>query len=53
VEFLKRFGPNITLKIRKKNGETVELDFQTPSLNRNPIAFLGVTQVEDPLAIKN
>jgi hypothetical protein len=50
---MKRFGPETTLKIRKRNGEVVTLDFPKPNLRKNPDKFYGVTRVEDPLAVKN
>lgn len=51
-EFLKTFGPKITLKIRKKNGDTVELDFARPNLRCEPKDFRG-SKMEDPLSVRD
>jgi hypothetical protein len=51
--FSDSFGKNIELKIRKKDGETVTLDFKQPYLRREPMRFWGTTHFPDPLIVKN
>src|SRR5688500_5001654 len=48
-----RFGQNITLRIVRKDGLTVFLDFPSPSLVRNPRRFLGAKIFVDPLGKKD
>lgn len=52
-DFIKQFGKNIVLRIRKRNGETVELDFPSPQLVRNPEAFNNGIKHKDPLAVRD
>jgi len=51
-ECLKKFGPNVTLNINKKDGSIVQLSFECPTLRRNPMGFLGKGPHSDPLAVK-
>jgi ABC-type oligopeptide transport system substrate-binding subunit len=51
-EFLKTYGPDTTLKIRKLDGKTVTLNFKKPTLKREPMNFLGVQTPPDPLLTK-
>lgn len=52
-ECLKEYGRNVTLSIKKRNGENVKLNFVCPSLKRNPLNFMGTQKYEDPLTMKN
>lgn len=51
--FLRKYGPDIELKIQRKDGKTVTLDFKSPTLVRRPMAFMGASKFPDPLAIKD
>lgn len=51
--FLRKFGKDITLKILRRDGKLVKLDFQCPPLLRNPLDFRGTEYHRDPLARKN
>lgn len=53
VAFLKRFGKDITIKIRKRDGEIVYLDFKCPELVKSPMLFLGHAEFSDPLSVKD
>jgi group II intron reverse transcriptase/maturase len=53
TEFMKRFGPNIAIRIRKRNGDVVELDFPSPIIYVNPYLFYGAEVFTDPLAVKD
>lgn len=50
--FLKQFGEQTVLKIRKRNGDTVELDFKCPNLSPQENRFLGTSKFVDPLGVK-
>lgn len=52
-DFLLQFGPNVTLKIRKKDGKTVTLDFPCPLLIRDRNGFNKTEKLGDPLAERN
>jgi hypothetical protein len=48
-----KYGPNTELKIRRKDGRVVTLDFRRPKLLRSPYKFHGAEYHHDPLAIKD
>lgn len=48
-----KYGRDICLRIRKRNGEWTRLDFSCPPLTRSPMAFRGAEKVWDPLAVKD
>lgn len=48
---VKRFGEDVTLKINRRNGETVILDFKCPTFASTPLRFLGSEPPKDPLSI--
>jgi len=50
--FLNQFGIQTILKVRKGNGDTVELDFKCPDLRSNKNRFLGTSKFVDPLGVK-
>lgn len=52
-DFLAAFGKNIAIKIRKRDGETVILDFKKPLFERIPFAFMDIEKLGDPLAARN
>jgi hypothetical protein len=52
-ECLKKYGSSVTLKVPRRDGSIVFLDFKCPPLPRNPMGFLGEKEFEDPLAAKN
>lgn len=52
-EFEVKYGKNIELKILKRNGEMVTLDFKCPALRLTPMKFLGNWNFKDPLALKD
>lgn len=52
-EFDRRYGRNTTIKILKKNGKLVTLDFRCPPLIRQPMKFYGTKIYHDPLIVKN
>lgn len=52
-DFMKQFGTNITLKIRKRDGNTVTLDFPSPTLTRDRDGFNKTENLGDPLAERN
>ena len=53
-EVFERYGPNLTLNIRKKDGTTVSLDFKCPALRSTPEKFLGTFDFKgDPLTTVN
>jgi group II intron reverse transcriptase/maturase len=51
--FLRQFGPQTILKIRKSDGTTVELDFKCPGLSALRSDFRGTRKFNDPLQVKN
>jgi len=48
-----RYGPNVTLRILRRDGKTVYLDFSPPALSRTPHRFLGARIYQDPLSRTN
>jgi len=50
-EVIKSMGEDVALKIRRKNGEVVTLDFKAPAFNPTPFKFLGALPPRDPLAV--
>jgi hypothetical protein len=50
-EVVRRFGLDIVLKITRKNGETVSLDFRCPMFVSTPSRFLGSVSPRDPLSV--
>jgi hypothetical protein len=51
--FLRQFGPQTILKIRKSDGTTVVLDFKCPGLSALRSDFRGTRKFNDPLQVKN
>jgi len=51
--FLKRFGENTVLKIKRKDGKIVTLDYVCPNLDPTPMLFYGKAQFKDPLSVKD
>lgn len=51
-EFLEKYGKNISLSIRRRDGKLVKLDFPPPILTHRPNYFLGMKFFDDPLSIK-
>lgn len=51
-EFLKSFGPDVTLKIRRRDGQVVQLDFKAPNVRRQPEKFYVKQRRPDPLLTK-
>lgn len=49
-EVIERYGKDISLNIRKKDGTEVILDFKCPILVKTPLKFLGTKEFKDPLA---
>jgi hypothetical protein len=52
-EFIRRFTKNIALKIKKRDGKVVTLDFPRPNLVATPDAFANQDPIKDPLAVKD
>jgi len=52
-EILRRFGKNVSVLIRRPNGNIVSLSFDCPNLRRNSMNFLGAKKFTDPLSIKD
>lgn len=52
-DFLSQFGKDIEIKIRKKDGKTVTLDFPVPNLEKFATGFSGIKELGDPLASRN
>lgn len=51
-ELLKSFGPDVTLKIRRRDGQIVQLDFKAPNISRQPERFYVGQRSPDPLLTK-
>lgn len=51
-EVLRRYGPQITLQLRRKDGTIARLDFRCPPLFSTPNRFLGEFEFKgDPLSV--
>jgi hypothetical protein len=51
--FLKAFGKDCTINLRRSDGVRVCLDYARPNLNRDPMRFYGTKTIADPLDKKN
>lgn len=51
TKVVQSYGEDVTLKILRKDGETVFLDFKCPLFSTTPSAFLGAITPKDPLAV--
>jgi hypothetical protein len=51
TKVVQKYGEDVTLKILRKDGETVFLDFKCPPISTTPCAFLGANAPKDPLSV--
>jgi hypothetical protein len=51
-EFHQCFGKTIKLRVRKRDGSVVSLEFSPPICERDPNYFLGTRDFTDPLLSK-
>nr|YP_010836030.1 hypothetical protein QLP54_mgp36 [Phyllosticta yuccae]WGC90046.1 hypothetical protein [Phyllosticta yuccae] len=49
--FLKKYGIDIQIRFKKKDGKTSMINFQCPELIRSPMKFLGKAIFADPYSI--
>lgn len=52
-DFIRAYGINSTIRLTRRDGERVVLDFKWPKLTTNPLGFYGTTKYKDPLAAKD
>jgi hypothetical protein len=50
--FMKSYGPDTILKVRRRDGQVVILDFKRPNIMRQPMKFYGTLSHPDPLLVK-